>query len=119
MLIYFLCGSLPWLHGDHERLSSSWILEHKVDTTIADLCDGIPTAFANILVYSHTLSFSEDADYDHLCSLLHHLHTAGPAPAAYSLDFDYPIAPSPQCPQATESVLCLPKATPLCRSTHL
>ncbi|KAG1893703.1 kinase-like protein [Suillus fuscotomentosus] len=119
MLIYFLRGSLPWLHGDQERLSSSWILERKVDTTIADLCDGIPTAFANILVYSRSLLFSEDPDYDHLRSLLHHLHTAGPAPAAYSLDFDYPIAPSPQCPQASESVLCLPKATPLRRSTCL
>ncbi|KAG2045863.1 kinase-like protein, partial [Suillus hirtellus] len=119
MLIYFLHGSLPWLHVDHKRLSSSWILECKVDTTITDLCDGIPTVFTNMLLYSCSLSFSEDPDYDHLHSLLHHLCTAGPAPAAYSLDFNYAIAPSPQCPQASESVLCLPKTTPLHRSTRL
>ncbi|KAG1803105.1 kinase-like domain-containing protein [Suillus subaureus] len=56
MLIYFLCGSLPWLSSDHERLSSSMILKCKVDTTIADLCGGIPATFTNILVYSHSHS---------------------------------------------------------------
>jgi serine/threonine protein kinase len=55
MLIYFLYGSLPWLNSDHKKLSSSLILKHKVDTTIADLCNGIPAAFTNILLYSHTL----------------------------------------------------------------
>ncbi|KAG2113950.1 kinase-like domain-containing protein [Suillus discolor] len=96
MLIYFLRGSLPWLNSVDEKLSSSSILEQKVDTTITDLCDGIPTAFANILVYSCSLSFSEDPDYDHLRSLLHDLRTAGPAPVTCSLEFDCPIAPSPQ-----------------------
>ncbi|KAG1823832.1 kinase-like domain-containing protein, partial [Suillus subaureus] len=71
MLVYFLCGSLPLLSSDHERLSSSMILKRKVDTTIADLCGGIPATFANILIYSRSLSFSEDPDYDHLHSLLH------------------------------------------------
>ncbi|KAG2034732.1 kinase-like domain-containing protein, partial [Suillus americanus] len=66
----YLLISLPWLNSDHERLSSSVILGCKVDTTIADLCSGIPATFAIILVYSHSLSFSEDPDYDHLHSLL-------------------------------------------------
>ncbi|KAG1786065.1 CK1/CK1/CK1-D protein kinase [Suillus plorans] len=119
MLIYFLHGSLPWLNSDHEKLSDSFILERKVDTAIADLCEGIPPAFANILVYSRSLSFSEDPDYDYLHSLLHDLRTAGPAPATHSLDFDYPIPPS-QNPELSESVpTCLPKATPLRRSTHV
>ncbi|KAG2346338.1 kinase-like protein, partial [Suillus weaverae] len=34
MLIYLLCGFLPWLTSDHEKLSSSSILECKVNTTI-------------------------------------------------------------------------------------
>ncbi|KAG0698509.1 kinase-like protein [Suillus ampliporus] len=75
MLIYFLLGSLPWLTSNHEKLSTSDILEHKVDTTIADLCDCIPSEFANLLVYSWSLSFSEDPDYDYLRSLLCGLHT--------------------------------------------
>jgi hypothetical protein len=58
MLIYFLWGSLPWLNSVDEKLSSSSILKQKVDTTIADLCDGIPTTFANIPIYSCSLSHS-------------------------------------------------------------
>ncbi|KAG1745802.1 casein kinase I isoform delta [Suillus occidentalis] len=73
MLIYLLCGSLPWLTSDHEKLSSSSILERKVNTTIEDLCNGIPVEFASILIYTRSLVFSEDPDYGHLCSLLHGL----------------------------------------------
>ncbi|KAG1842710.1 kinase-like domain-containing protein [Suillus tomentosus] len=75
MLIYFIRGTLPWLTSSHEKLSSSDILERKVDTTIAVLCDGVPSEFANLLVYSRSLSFSEDPDYDYLRSLLHGLRT--------------------------------------------
>ncbi|KAG1745581.1 putative casein kinase 1, delta [Suillus occidentalis] len=119
MLIYFLRGSLPWLNSDHERLSSSVILERKGNTSIADLCGGIPAAFANILVYSRSLSFSEDPDYDHLRSFLHDLRTAGPTPAMHSLDFDCHTAPSPQHSQVSESMpLCQPK-TPVRKSTRV
>ncbi|KAG1906130.1 kinase-like domain-containing protein [Suillus fuscotomentosus] len=51
MLIYFLQGSLPWLTSDEEKLSSSSILECKVNTTIEDLCRGIPVEFATMLIY--------------------------------------------------------------------
>ncbi|KAG2099115.1 kinase-like domain-containing protein [Suillus cothurnatus] len=61
MLIYFLQGSLP----------CASILERKVNTTIEDLCRGIPVEFATILIYTHSLAFSEDPDYNHLHSLLH------------------------------------------------
>ncbi|KAG2138729.1 kinase-like domain-containing protein [Suillus bovinus] len=120
MLIYFLHGSLPWLTSDDEELSSSFILEHKVDTTIADLCAGIPAEFTNILVYSHALSFSEDPDYNHLlCGLC----AAEPAPATCSLDFSQPNAPiisSPISNNVAEiTPLCISKATPLHKSTHI
>ncbi|KAG2063796.1 kinase-like protein, partial [Suillus decipiens] len=51
MLIYFLQGSLPWLISDEEKLSSSSILECKGNTTIEDLCCGIPVKFATMLIY--------------------------------------------------------------------
>ncbi|KAG1869081.1 kinase-like domain-containing protein [Suillus tomentosus] len=70
MLIYCLQGSLPWLTSDEEKLSSSSILERKVNTTIEVLCQGIPVQFATILIYTRALAFSEDPDYNHLCSLL-------------------------------------------------
>ncbi|KAG1723096.1 casein kinase 1, epsilon [Suillus lakei] len=71
MLIYFLCGSLPWLTSDDEKLSNSTILEHKARATIADICHDISFEFATILIYTHSLAFAEDPDYDHLCSVLH------------------------------------------------
>ncbi|KAG1817372.1 kinase-like protein [Suillus variegatus] len=70
MLIYCLQGSLPWLTSDQEKLSSSSILERKVNTTIEVLCHGIPVEFATILIYTRALAFSEDPDYNHICSLL-------------------------------------------------
>lgn len=71
MLIYFLCSSLPWLTSDHEKLSSSFMLKCKANTTIEDLCCGIPVEFATMLIYTYSLAFSEDPDYNHLYSLLH------------------------------------------------
>ncbi|KAG2064093.1 kinase-like protein [Suillus decipiens] len=71
MLIYFLHSSLPWLNGDHKKLSTSSMLEHKANTTIKVLCHGIPVEFATMLIYACSLAFSEDLDYDHLHSLLH------------------------------------------------
>ncbi|KAG1838093.1 kinase-like domain-containing protein [Suillus subalutaceus] len=70
MLIYLLRGSLPWLTSDSEKLSSSSVLECKVNTTIEVLCDGIPIKFASVLIYTCSLAFSEDPDYGHLRSLL-------------------------------------------------
>ncbi|KAG1813495.1 uncharacterized protein BJ212DRAFT_1447763 [Suillus subaureus] len=70
-LIYFLCGSLPWLTSDHEKLSNSSMIECKVNTTVEVLCHGIPIEFASLLIYTCSLAFSEDPDYDYLHSLLH------------------------------------------------
>ena len=121
MLIYFLQGSLPWLTSDQEKLSSASILEHKVNTTIKDLCHGIPVEFATILIYTRSLAFSEDPDYNHLSSLLHILRSTPPAPAACLLDInqpDVPITHSPPFfgPCVIEAV---PPCPPLCRSTRV
>ncbi|KAG1727192.1 kinase-like domain-containing protein [Suillus paluster] len=120
MLIYFLCGSLPWLSDCHEKLSSAAILEHKVNTTVEVLCHGIPVEFASILVYSRSLAFSEDPDYDYLCSLLHGLRATLPASATCLLDFSKPDDLSTHTPaipdeyRVTEVTPPYPlKATPL------
>ncbi|KAG1902198.1 kinase-like protein [Suillus fuscotomentosus] len=114
MLIYFLHGSLPWFTSDHEKLPTSSILARKVDTTIEDLCLGIPPEITTMLIYSCNLAFSEDPDYNYLRSLL----------STCSLDLsqsDHFITHPPPSPKehsvAKEVPLCQPKTTPLRRST--
>ncbi|KAG1895395.1 kinase-like domain-containing protein [Suillus fuscotomentosus] len=80
MLIYFLQGSLP----------CSSILKYKVDTTIENLCCGIPIEFTMILIYTRSLAFSEGPDYNHPHSLLHILCSA---PTACILDLNQPDVP--------------------------
>ncbi|KAG2358442.1 kinase-like domain-containing protein [Suillus spraguei] len=113
MLIHFLHGSLAWFTSDHERLPSSSILAHKVDTTIEDLYLGIPPEITTMLIYLRNLAFSEDSDYDYLQSLLHDVHSTIPTPATRLLDFsqpDHPITPPPPSPKdhlvAKEVPLC-------------
>ncbi|KAG1861239.1 casein kinase I delta isoform [Suillus subluteus] len=64
MLIYFLRGSLPWLTSDDEKLSSSTILERKAQLPLQKYATDIPVEFANILIYTRSLAFAEDPDYD-------------------------------------------------------
>lgn len=90
MLIYFLCGSLPWLTSDHEKLSDSSVLECKVNTTVEVLCHRIPIKFASLLIYMRSLAFSEDPHYEYLCSLLHTISDTLPMPATCLLDFGEP-----------------------------
>lgn len=127
MLIYFLRGSLPWLAGDHEKLSSSSMLERKANTTIEVLCRGIPVEFATMLIYARSLAFSEDPDYGHLHSLLHGIRATLPVPTTYSLDFcqsddSFACPPllSDECLVAAVVTPCLSsKAKPPCRSTRM
>lgn len=125
MLIYLLRGSLPWLISDHEKLSSSSILERKVNTTIEVLCSGIPVEFASVLIYTRSLAFSEDPDYEHLHSLLCGLQDTLAAPSTCSLDFSMPDNHTTHHPPISnerwmaEAAPCLPDATPLRRSTRV
>ncbi|KAG1904189.1 putative serine/threonine-protein kinase vrk [Suillus fuscotomentosus] len=119
MLIYFFQGSLPWLTSDQEKLSSSSILKCKVNTTIEDLCYGIPVEFATILIYTRSLAFSEDPNYNHLHSLLCTLHSTLPAPAACLLDINQPGVPithSPSPPFFNKP--CVIEAVPPCLPLH-
>ncbi|KAG1719415.1 kinase-like protein [Suillus lakei] len=122
MLIYLLQGSLPQLTSDQEKLSSSSILERKVNTTIKDLCCGIPVEFATILIYTCSLAFSEDPNYNHLCALLHILHSTPPAPAACLLDINQPGAPITHSPSFFNKpcvIGAVPPCPAPCRSTRM
>jgi len=93
MLIYFLRGSLPWLKGDHEKLSSFSILRRKASASVDCLCRGIPAEIATMLIYTRALAFSEAPDYHYIRSLLHDICATVPRSAADSLDFSHPDDP--------------------------
>jgi hypothetical protein len=92
MLIYLMHGSLPWLTSDNVKLSTSSILELKANASIESLCHGVPSEIATMLIYSHSLAFSEEPDYHYIRSLLHDLHAIVPTStsAVDLLDFTYP-----------------------------
>ncbi|KAG1905077.1 casein kinase I [Suillus fuscotomentosus] len=129
MLIYFLHGSLPWLTGDHGKLSSSSMLERKANTTIEALCRGIPVEFATMLIYTCSLAFSEDPDYDHLRSLIHGIRATFSVPTMDLLDFSQSGDPvtivtcsppfSGECLVAEVVTPCLLKVMPPRRSTRM
>ncbi|KAG1859287.1 kinase-like domain-containing protein [Suillus subluteus] len=122
MLIYFLCGSLSWLTSDQEKFSSSSILARNVDTTIEVLCHGTPSEIATMLIYSLSLAFSEDPDYDYLQSLLDDIRATLLPSATCSLDLDGLIMDPPSSLKghsvAPCKVDCQPKTTSLRRSTR-
>ena len=74
LLIYFLCGSLPWYdtkastHDQHNK-----IRQMKVDA-IPNLLAGSPNEFSVFLDYTCALGFEGKPDYAYLCSLFRDLH---------------------------------------------
>ena len=56
ILIYFLCGGLPW-----EGLAdSNLVAQHKLVSSAEDLCAGLPNEYATLLSYSQMLPFDTD-----------------------------------------------------------
>ena len=67
VLIFFLCGSLPWQYNE---ITSNLVLESKQTTSPHELCHNLPTKILTFLKYSWRLSFDERPDYDYLYSIL-------------------------------------------------
>ena len=65
MLIYFLCGGLPW----EGLVDSDLVAQHKLKSSIEDLCDGLPIKYATLLSYSQMLPFDAKPDYDYISGL--------------------------------------------------
>ena len=70
VLMYFLCGSLPWqgLKAAKKKQKYNRIMEKM--TTLSDLpCRGFPHKFAIFLNYAHALRFNDKPDYPYLRKL--------------------------------------------------
>jgi serine/threonine protein kinase len=69
LLIYLLCGSLPWLDSGTRHADA--ILEMKNNLLGSD---GLPDALKKMLKYSQTLAFDSKPDYKYLRVLAGELH---------------------------------------------
>jgi serine/threonine protein kinase len=64
-LIYFIRGTLPWMHLEGETTEDKFrrVTEVKLEVSIAELCAGIPPPFASFFRAVRALGFAEDPQY--------------------------------------------------------
>jgi len=78
VLIYFLKGTLPWqgLKAKNAQKKYRLILEKKQQVSIAQLCQGCPSQFAEFLAYTRSLKFDAKPDIPYLRKLFRDLYHA-------------------------------------------
>jgi len=91
VLIYFLKGSLPWqgLKAKNAQKKYRLILEKKQQVSIAQLCQGCPSQFAEFLAYTRSLKFDAKPDIPYLRKLfrdLYHAQNCGSVPKLWDWD---------------------------------
>lgn len=76
VLIYFLKGTLPWqgLKAKNAQKKYRLILEKKQQVSIAQLCQGCPSQFAEFLAYTRSLKFDSKPDIPYLRKLFRDLY---------------------------------------------
>lgn len=75
LLIYFLCGYLPWYGSEMVtgKLHDDIILQMKIESPPDVLCSACPQEFGIFLRYSRTLQFGDKPDYRYLRRLFRDL----------------------------------------------
>jgi hypothetical protein len=70
-MIYFYRGCLPWegLKAATEDERNELIKEKKMNTSIEDLCRGLPDSFINYFKHVQTLKFDDRPNYSYLRKL--------------------------------------------------
>jgi serine/threonine protein kinase len=91
VLIYFLKGCLPWqgLKAKNAQKKYRLILEKKQQVSIAQLCHGFPSQFAEFLAYARSLKFDAKPDVQYLRKMFRDLyHSQGLAGIGKIWDWD-------------------------------
>ncbi|CUM57306.1 unnamed protein product [Debaryomyces tyrocola] len=72
VFLYFLKGALPWqgLKAPTNKQKYEKIGQKKQNTSVNELCYGLPIQFAQYLSYVRGLKFDETPDYNYLISLM-------------------------------------------------
>ena len=65
-LVNFMKGKLPWTDLNDSKL----ILQKKIDTSLDELCEGLPGEFKEFIDYARKLEFKERPNYSYLNELL-------------------------------------------------
>ena len=69
MLIYFMKGKLPWDEPDSEaspKQRKKEILRVMQETSVEELCAGLPKEFCIFLQHCRSLKYDENPDYNYL-----------------------------------------------------
>ncbi|RWS28541.1 casein kinase I isoform gamma-3-like protein, partial [Leptotrombidium deliense] len=70
MLIFLLRGKLPWQNLPSKSKDKCRLIgTKKEETTLTELCDGIPEQFKTFISYARDLKFEQEPDYSFLRSL--------------------------------------------------
>eukprot|EP00968_Pinguiococcus_pyrenoidosus_P005159 scaffold334_cov241-Pinguiococcus_pyrenoidosus.AAC.22 len=76
VLVYFLKGGLPWqgLKARNAQKKYRMILEKKQAVSVQQLCDGLPSQFADYLAYCRSLKFDAKPNMTYLRGLFRDLY---------------------------------------------
>jgi serine/threonine protein kinase len=71
VFIYLLLGKLPWQDINLPEKADRYeaIKNMKIQTSVRELCEGLPTEFATFTSYARSLRFEETPDYGYLKQL--------------------------------------------------
>eukprot|EP00928_Gymnodinium_smaydae_P088477 TRINITY_DN7255_c1_g1_i1.p1 TRINITY_DN7255_c1_g1~~TRINITY_DN7255_c1_g1_i1.p1 ORF type:complete len:325 (-),score=39.89 TRINITY_DN7255_c1_g1_i1:220-1194(-) len=74
VLMYFLCGGLPWqgIRTSSGAEAHKHVLKMKTSTSAEELCKQAPREFFDFCAYCRGLQFDEDPDYGYLKRSLRH-----------------------------------------------
>ena len=94
ILIYPLCGGLPW----QGLVSHDLIAQAKLEISIEEFCFRLLGKYSMLLSYSHVLAFNAKPDYDYLSGLFNEPSAAGGGAGWYCLWVEPHLTGSPWHP---------------------
>jgi len=72
LIVYFLKGELPWqgIRGKTKSEKKEKIKLKKKETSVKDLCKGLPIEFYEIFLYIRSMKYEEKPNYDLIINML-------------------------------------------------
>ena len=89
LIVYFVKGELPWqgIRGKTKSEKKEKIKMKKKETSIIELCKGLPGEFHEIFLYIRSLKYEEKPNYDLIINLLNSV--ASKNSIVFNYDWDW------------------------------